>query len=230
MSIVVFARNPIAGQVKTRLLAVLSPEGAARLYEAFLRDTCCGIAEVSVRARVPVYLACSPSCRADFFEDLAGTFGFERFDQAAGDLGVRMAEASRFALGIHEKVVLVGSDTPDLPFERLIDAFESLTRTEVVFGPSRDGGYYCLGMNRLIEPLFQDIQWSTPGVLSQSRLRLEAAGVGYSLLDPWEDVDDPASLERLRERLRQDPQAAPHTRERLARLSPSRDSETSKSR
>lgn len=230
MSIVIFARNPVAGQVKTRLQPLLAPEGAARLYEAFLRDTCRGIADVSVRAHVPVYLACSPGCNEDFFEELARTFGFGRFDQAAGDLGIRMAEAARFALGIHEKVVLTGSDTPDLPFERLVDAFKSLAQTEVVFGPSRDGGYYCLGMNRLIEPLFQDIQWSTPGVLSQSRLRLEAAGVAYGLLEPWDDVDDPASLQRLRERLGQDPEAAPHTRAQLARLSPSRDSETSRSR
>jgi glycosyltransferase A (GT-A) superfamily protein (DUF2064 family) len=105
-------------------------------------------------------------------------------------------------------VVLIGSDSPDLPTELMDQAFASLLQTPVVVGPAADGGYYLIGIAASSRAsdltfLFDDMPWSTPAVLSETLERLECRGVGYHLLPPWRDVDEWEDLVALYRRLSQ---------------------------
>jgi glycosyltransferase A (GT-A) superfamily protein (DUF2064 family) len=107
------------------------------------------------------------------------------------------AFATAFARG-HERVVIIGTDSPDLPLAFIREAFTRLDdgEADAVFGPSEDGGYYLLALKRLHHELFRDIQWSSNGVLQESLAKARAAGISYSLLPRWYDVDTAADLAR----------------------------------
>jgi glycosyltransferase A (GT-A) superfamily protein (DUF2064 family) len=106
-----------------------------------------------------------------------------------------------FRLG-HDNVILVGSDLPDLPprfVEAAVSKLQARTR-DIVLGPALDGGYYLIGMNRLLPAMFQAIDWSSDRVLNQTLAAAAAGGLSVDQLDPWPDVDTPADLDRLVER------------------------------
>jgi uncharacterized protein len=113
--------------------------------------------------------------------------------QGEGDLGARMlgAIAGRFAAGA-AKVLVIGTDCPDLDPALLATAFAQLDRADAVLGPAADGGYYLVGMKRPIPELFQGIPWSTPATLSATLARAGAAGVSVALLDERRDIDTAA--------------------------------------
>ncbi len=110
--------------------------------------------------------------------------------QAGGELGVRMRDAfaRAFAEGA-ERVVIVGSDLPEISASLLRRAFDLLDGSPAVIGPARDGGYYLLGLTGMIGGVFDGIEWSTPGVLAATLDRLRAAGVEPAMLEPLSDVD-----------------------------------------
>src|SRR5205823_3468783 len=139
-----------------------------------------------------------------------------------GDLGERLALA--FAVGCQDgaSVVIVGSDTPDLPPARIGAAFAALESddVDVVLGPAVDGGYYLVGARRLYGCLFDRIPWSTGDVLQETLQRAASASLKVHLLPLWEDVDTPADLERLRQRLSVSaPRTAPVTARLMAEIS-----------
>jgi rSAM/selenodomain-associated transferase 1 len=189
----VFAKEPRPGQVKSRLAAAIGAEAAARLYDGFVRDWLPRL--VPVRAlRI---LAFTPTNARNYFADVSGN-RFELEKQSNGDFGARMARFFRRCFDRRAKrVVLVGSDSPDLPLSRIDDAFAALGRDDIVFGPAEDGGYYLIGMSRMVLPVFLDVDWSGPDVLSQTIRRIEGGSVAYSLLEPWYDVDRVTDLHRL---------------------------------
>ena len=204
----VFAKEPVAGQVKTRLAAVIGAEQAARLYEAFLRDLLARLERLPVR-RV---LAYTPDSGKDYFGNWLGD-RFELEPQSGSDLGERMSafferQFSRDA----RQVVLVGSDAPNLPIARIEQAFAELVHHDVVLGPSDDGGYYLVGMRRMIVEVFGGIEWSTSGVFDRTLQRLSELGIQPALLESWYDIDRPEDLFRLfaqmdaARRLGQDPE------------------------
>jgi rSAM/selenodomain-associated transferase 1 len=180
-----FAKEPAPGRVKTRLAAVTSPEWAAGVADAFLRDTVARLAAVPVR-RV---LTFAPADAAGFFAALVDG-RFELTPQADGDLGRRLAAftAGRFAEGAGQ-VVLVGTDSPTLPVEWVVRAFAELGAADVVLGPATDGGYYLVGLTPAAPPLFDGIDWGGPDVLRQTVERLEGRRSRLALLPPWYDVD-----------------------------------------
>jgi rSAM/selenodomain-associated transferase 1 len=189
----VFAKEPRPGQVKTRLAAAIGPDQAARMYECFLRDFLPRLVEIRAH-RLLVY---APRKARGFFTEIAGN----RFDlepQSSGDLGARMARFFRRRFDRRaDRVVLVGSDSPDLPLSRIDDAFAALDRSDIVFGPCEDGGYYLIGMRRMILPVFYGIDWSAPDVLGQTVRRIEGRSVDFTLLERWYDVDRAEDLQRL---------------------------------
>lgn len=189
----VFAKQPLPGQVKTRLAQAIGDDAAARLYEAFLRDFVPRIAALPF-ARV---LAYTPATAREYFRSLAGD-DFELDEQSGADLGVRMATffERRFRGGARQ-VVLVGSDTPDLPAERIEQAFAHLDCHDVVLGPCDDGGYYLIGMSRLIPELFTGIDWGGETVLTATVQRIANLSKRLFLLEPWYDVDRIDDLHRL---------------------------------
>jgi hypothetical protein len=189
----VFAKVPRPGAVKSRLAAGIGPDAAARVYDAFLRDFLPRLAPLPFE-RV---LAYAPESAQGYFQLLTGS-DFVLEPQSGSDLGERMRAFfdRRFRDGA-QHVVLVGSDSPNLPLSRVHDAFASLDRCEIVLGPSDDGGYYLLGARRLVPELFAGITWGTPAVLAETTRRLASIGVVPALLESFYDVDVPRDLTRL---------------------------------
>jgi hypothetical protein len=189
-----FAKQPVAGAVKTRLAAETNPEWACRIYESFLLDTLDRVETLAVR-RVLVF---DPPETLDTFKQIAG----ERFiltPQASGDLGARLEAffADEFRGGARA-VVALGVDSPSLPPELIAQAFAELARAGVVLGPATDGGYYLIGCTRLSPELFRNIPWSTATVLEETCRQVHALGLRLALLPPWYDVDTLADWQLLR--------------------------------
>ena len=217
-SLILFAKPPRAGRVKTRLAESLGPEGAARLYASFLRDAA-ETARALSEARSGVSLVCEWALEQGETLDefpltdwLPGPFLHRA--QTGADLGARMAAALGRPLAFGRRAVLIGTDFPDLPHEVLGDAFEKLESGDapgIALGPAADGGYYLIGMNRFLPEIFTGIPWSTSGVLSRTMERAGALGAGTALLPEWRDVDDADDLEALKGRLSQSASRARHT-------------------
>lgn len=214
---VVMARVPAAGRVKTRLAETLGARRAAALAWSFLRDTLALVRE----AGLTVYLAYTPAAGA---AKLARGLGGDlpaAFPQRGADLGGRMRDATHrlFSRG-HAPVLVLGTDSPHLPAERLREAVDALQAADVCLGPSLDGGYYLLGSRQPCPELFRHVAWGTPLVLRQTLARAREAGLEACLLPPGFDVDTAGDLCRLARCLALDPAGtmARRTRRTLQRF------------
>jgi rSAM/selenodomain-associated transferase 1 len=206
-SIVVFGREPLAGRVKTRLIPELGAAGAAELYAAFLADTlarCMTFDDYDLS----LWLAEAPARALD----LEVRVEVQRGD----DLGGRMAHAIAAELAVHERVIVIGSDSPTLPTSSIDAAVRRLADHDLVLGPSADGGFYLIGARVPIDDVLKDIEWSTPRALEQTLARARDRHVAF--MSPWYDVDTPDDLRLLRAHLTVDPTAAPTTAAALARV------------
>ena len=205
----IFARAPVPGATKTRLIPALGAEGpvvAARLHEAFLADLLPRVAEVA-----PVTLFVAGAADHPTFVALEAAHGIRIAPQVDGDLGARMGAALDALLTSGaERAFLVGSDAPTLP-RRILERAVGHD-ADVVLTPSVDGGYVLVGGCRV--PDFREVPWSSPTTLAATRAR----NPGAELTEPWYDVDEPEDLELLRLQLTLDPGAAPQTARLLARL------------
>jgi hypothetical protein len=190
------AKAPRAGAVKTRLVPPLTPAEAADLYRCFLLDKIEQVRTVDGAEAIVVY---TPADARDVFETLAP--GLTLVPQHGADLGARLVNgfADLLARG-HVGVMAIDSDSPTLPTEFLRRGVDLLTRgeTDVVLGPTDDGGYYLIGMRTERAELFANMPWSTAGVLAETLRRARAAGLATTCLPEWFDVDTEADLERLR--------------------------------
>lgn len=207
-ALIVFAKVPEPGRVKTRLVPFLSPDEAAALYDAFLRDALDQYDDLGVDVRV--YVAGEEGER---MQDIHPN----TYPQRGEGLGERMlmAFAETFATG-YTRAVIVGTDHPTLPASFLVKAFKELeTPRRVVIGPAEDGGYYLLGMNDLRPRLFRGMSYSHERVFDEAVERVIEEEAGLSVLPPWYDVDTPQALGRLAEDLESTHQA-PRTRELLS--------------
>jgi rSAM/selenodomain-associated transferase 1 len=196
--LIIFAKAPEPGQVKTRLQPPLSKEDAARLQEALILDTLHATDFLS-RKRV---LACAPTTDHPFFLKCSGERPLSLIAQQGKDLGERMRNA--FAWGFSQgfrKVVLIGSDAPTLPADFIEKAFKQLDLTRLVLGPSLDGGYYLIGAQPPTPDLFDEIAWGTDGVFLATLRKLNRQRESFHLLPFWYDIDRPQDLLFLREHL-----------------------------
>jgi rSAM/selenodomain-associated transferase 1 len=211
-AVVLMAKAPVPGRVKTRLCPPLAPADAARLYACMLGDAA---DEISSVARIARYLFLDPPVAANAMPE-APFSPFDRFPQRGKDLGEKMwdAAATAFRLGAM-RVVIVGGDCPALAAERLRRAFRELREgAEAVFGPSADGGYYLVGLACPDERLFRKFTWSTPTVLLDTVARCRALSIPFSFLQPERDVDNGEDLLALREWARTNARPeCPRTRE-----------------
>lgn len=196
-ALVVLARFPAAGQVKTRLGAVIGSRAAALLYRGFLEDV---RERFDGDRRWTLWWAFEPA-DSPFATEIARSDRV--FPQLDGTLGERMAGAIEAALRRgYGSVVLVGSDIPHLPLERVREAFERLARgSRLVLGPAEDGGYYLLAA-RSVPPVFTGIEWGGPLVLRATIESARNAGIEPELLAATYDIDGLDDLERLRREIR----------------------------
>jgi uncharacterized protein len=209
-ALLIVGKAPEPGRAKTRLLPALSEVEAAQLAHAFLQDTCATALGLGWEQVSLVHPAGS--------ETLLSTLGVTLVRQRGQGLGDALAGAFEEHAGV-EQIVLIGSDTPDLPSEVLEQASRELAGHDVVIGPAADGGYYLLGMRRPHAELFEGIAWSTDQVFAQTLARAEGLGLRVAVLPTWDDVDTPDDLLRLQRQLRTLPSSvAPHTRQALSRL------------
>jgi len=194
--ILVFAKAPRAGTVKTRLIPTLGPEGAAAVHRLLATHT---VATLSRSRLAPLTLCVTPDVDDPFLRALARRAGMALEAQHGADLGERMAAALRHAQAGATRVLLVGTDCPNLDETYLEEALDALDGgAEVVLGPAQDGGYVLIGLSRPVDGrLFADIDWGTERVLAQTRARLQALGWSYRELPPRWDVDRPEDLARL---------------------------------
>ncbi|QEM66961.1 glycosyltransferase [Geobacter sp. FeAm09] len=197
--LIIFAREPLVGTVKTRLAQGLgSHRLATELYAAMLADVLAAAATLD-DTRLLLFWALKNGAIPAVPVPPRATM----FEQQGHDLGARMANAfeTAFASGC-ETCCIIGSDAPDLPLEYIRRAFALLERAEaeVVFGPAEDGGYYLLGLRRFQRQLFEDIVWSSAEVLQTSQERARFCGLRTALLPPWRDIDTCEDLEAFQER------------------------------
>jgi uncharacterized protein len=199
-ALVIFAKAPVPGQVKTRLTPALTEDEAATLHGSFVLDTLERTKAAVGKFKLPVdrFLACAPSSSHVFFRIMEARHGVTLLDQQGEDLGIRMHHAfdSLFRRG-YQRICLVGTDVPSLPLTHYRDAMEALIHHDVVIGPANDGGYYLIGLTRPHHDLFINIPWSTDGVMTLTQQKAITAGLTISLLPPWSDVDTIANLEAL---------------------------------
>jgi uncharacterized protein len=199
-ALVIFAKAPIPGQVKTRLCPPLTSDEAATLHGSFVLDTLerTKAAVGKLKLSIDRYLACTPSTSHVFFKIMEERQGVTLIDQVGDDLGARMHQAveAMFSRG-YRRTILTGTDVPTVPLQYFEQAITALENHDLLLGPALDGGYYLIGINRTIPELFTDMPWSTDQVLTLTQDRAAQIGLRTALLQPWRDVDTLADLEAL---------------------------------
>ena len=196
-TIIIMAKVPRAGNVKTRLEPFLSDEQCRSLAEAFLHDTIHKARNVG--DQLVIHFA--PAHEKDYFAD---SFFESQFliEQRGADLGEKMWNAFDFAFrrNADSPVVLIGTDSPTFPAEFLELAFDFLeAKTDAVLGKSEDGGFYLIGLRKIHKRIFENVEWSSPKVFEQTTRNIEQLKIKLQLIPEWFDVDAPDDLRRLRD-------------------------------
>lgn len=227
----VMIKVPRSGISKTRLVPPLLHAEAAKLSGCFLRDTCENIADVIVDGTAAGVAVYTPMGAEDFLAGLLPN-SFRLVPQRGKSFGDRLFHAAEdlIALG-YDSICLIDSDSPTLPPAFLRNAVAALASPgdRVVLGAASDGGYYLIGLKKAHRRLFENVEWSTSKVLTQTVTRAREIGLPVIVLPSWYDVDDATTLRHLCDELflgdgklavPSDAIAyhAPHTREYLSRL------------
>jgi len=207
--LILFAKAPEPGHVKTRLTPFLSERDAAKLQEAFIKDLLKTTKQLAQIDAVQCAIACAPIIEHPFFQACGEQYDLRFILQKGEDLGQRMLNA--FFWGFKngfEKVVIIGCDSPTLPRNFIQKAFEKLSETDLVIGPSLDGGYYLIGARKgskeqqqNFPSLFTGLDWGTESVFTDTLEILNTHKYDYDLLPFWYDIDHPADLAFLKEHL-----------------------------
>ena len=192
--ILIFAKSPIPGQVKTRLIPSLSAEEACDLHKQLVHRT---LSTAVNAALCPVELWCTPTKSHPFFSECAQRYSVSLHLQNGETLGHRMKNAIDETLSNNKKALLIGCDCPVLTSKTLSEAINRLdSDCDVVISPAEDGGYILLGMQRSINCIFDDISWGSNQVLAQTRERLKQKNIAWQEMETLWDLDRPIDLER----------------------------------
>lgn len=188
-ALIIFEKNAVQGKVKTRLAATIGEERALQVYKQLVMHTHTQIQQLENVDRVIFF--------SDFIEKSPLQMFQPEFEeiQAGGDLGERMSNAfqSLFQRG-YKKVIIIGTDCPEIKTAHIETAFRSLEKNEVCIGPALDGGYFLLGMRRFYESLFQNIPWSSSVVTAKTTEKLNLQNISFELLKTLRDLDTAEDL------------------------------------
>lgn len=195
-----FSKIPQPGEVKTRMLPVLTPQQACQLHSDMMAYSASIYTQLSLSEYQLWYAGDDSSVEAQaWLAECNQQYGCSLHRQVAGDLGVKMRHAAAQALKQHELVIIVGSDCPFISADYLSRLLTGWDGTEkVYFGPASDGGYVLLAMNELIPGLFENIPWGQSEVLKRSRQQLSSAKVEWGEMPPLNDIDLPEDLSLLK--------------------------------
>ena len=196
-AVILFAREPVEGQVKTRLSSLFDAPTILSLYRHFLRDS---IEKICSIKNADCFIGIASDPKTSYFDDVSQSHPVNLFVQQGENLGERMRQAfaDRFEEG-YERVVIIGSDSPTLPASYITQALQS--KKEVVIGPSTDGGYYLVGMQGKVTDIFGSVSWGTDRVLSETLNALKRQPAEAELLPVWYDVDLPEDFHFLKTHL-----------------------------
>jgi uncharacterized protein len=191
--LILFTRYPVSGQVKTRLIPALGPEGSCKLHRLMTERTLQQLKEYSLFLSIGLEVRFDGGNEALMKAWLGPELNFR--GQGHGDLGVRLERAFQeaFQSGTN-RVVIIGADCPGLTPEILRRAFDGLADHDLVLGPARDGGYYLVGLSRRLSPLFADIPWGTGEVFNRTHKIANKLGLKQIILEPLDDIDRPEDL------------------------------------
>lgn len=194
-AIVIMAKEPQPNEVKTRLTPPLDPQTTSKIYHGFLLDR---ISQVESLREMEHFVAITPESSGSFFKDIIPK-DFTLLRQRGKDLGERLSNISNtlFENG-YKKIVIMDSDSPNLPSNLITSAFTKLNNVDLVLGPCEDGGYYLIGLNSPEPEIFKNIPWSTSEVSEITKERAKVQGKNISLLRKWYDVDTIEDLIRLK--------------------------------
>jgi rSAM/selenodomain-associated transferase 1 len=179
-ALIIFLRAPILGQVKTRLAASLGDKAALNIYRKLVEIT---LAEAH-SSHFTTYLYFYPEIDPSLIYS-----GFIAKEQYGDDLGEKMKHAFTETMKRHDRAVIIGTDCPYINIDLIHRAFASLRQSDVVIGPASDGGYYLLGLRKIIPELFENIPWSTENVLTETVKRLEKFKLSLTTLETLDDID-----------------------------------------
>ena len=186
-TICIFAKPPMPGQAKTRLIPALGSQRAAEVARALLDDV--------IRASMLVNRAQVVISTTEMFQTEEAV---PVWLQPQGDLGIRLEKTLQLALQSSDSAIALGADTPGLTALMLSQAADRLGREDAVLGPTDDGGYYMIGMRRCPNGLFQNIRWSTQETFRDTLHQFAQFNLGYSIVPKWFDLDTPDDLQRVR--------------------------------
>ncbi len=215
--ILFFVKDPVKGEVKSRLAADLDETIAAELYKIFILDMLVTIDKYAAQSLICFY----PKHAQKKLNDWLGT-KYHYLPQEGKDLGERMKNGFLKAFSLQYKnVILIGSDIPDLPLSLLKQAFRMLATNGAVVGPAHDGGYYLIGFRHdtFVPEVFDTMKWGGRSVLQSTLNRLNKRGCRIHLLPEWRDIDTLADLMALLQRNKSRKCPCPKTMSYISSLS-----------
>lgn len=191
----VFARAPIPGKTKTRLIPALGPLGAAEFHRALVSDTLRKVA--GLKGKTARYMFVTGGKMP---EELVPR-SFQCQQQTGRDLGNRLEQAFAELLRQHSRVVIIGTDSPAFAPSMLHLALEELRITDAVLGPCPDGGYYLVGLHRTVHGLFNNVRLGTEYAMQDTLGSLLVHGFSCCVLEHYPDIDRPSDLIALKKSL-----------------------------
>ena len=194
--LIIFTKSPVLGEVKTRLQPDYSPEQSLFVHKKLISHT---LELTKSLKNIDVELCCAPDRNTSYFLSCENNYPITLNNQQGDDLGERMAFSMSVSLQTYEKVVVIGTDCPDINEDYINQAFAALNSNDVVIGPAMDGGYVLLGLKTFSIEIFKNISWSTDKVLSQTKKNLKNLSLEYNELDVMHDLDRPEDLRKYKE-------------------------------
>ncbi|MEH6558599.1 MAG: TIGR04282 family arsenosugar biosynthesis glycosyltransferase [Oceanicoccus sp.] len=187
--LLVFAKSPVAGAVKTRLQPSYSPQQSVEFHNTLVH----GCLQVATTVNDCVTELWAGSAH-DWWAELSSRYQLDIFQQFGDDLGSRMLQAFQQTLVAADSALLIGTDCPFITREYLLEAFDKLAEYDVVIGPAEDGGYVLIGLTAEKPELFSDISWGSDQVLAETIAKIEVLNLSYVLLPPLRDIDRPEDV------------------------------------